>query len=128
MPRSNSVRVPRKGTFHSSRCQFLRTRAELLGLTPAEIVADAQAWSTGPAANGTALGSQVFGSWGTPSASVSGWEQPVSSDDEVPWGTWTASSWAAWTGNPLSSWPASSTAEEAHAEAALAPWDGAQAS
>ncbi|KAJ7038908.1 hypothetical protein C8F04DRAFT_1179246 [Mycena alexandri] len=106
MPRSNSVRVPRK----------------------AEIVADAQAWSTGPAANGTALGSQVFGSWGTPSASVSGWEQPVSSDDEVPWGTWTASSWAAWTGNPLSSWPASSTAEEAHAEAALAPWDGAQAS
>ncbi|KAJ7716273.1 hypothetical protein B0H16DRAFT_1476850 [Mycena metata] len=113
------VRVKRSRPLHSDF--GWRMRARHLGLSPAEIAADTQAWAdatvstTTPSEESTAPGFMVFGTWGSlgPDSSTStatiarGWGEVASDNNHASWGQWTPETWAAWTGNPISSWESS---------------------
>ncbi|KAJ7017503.1 hypothetical protein C8F04DRAFT_1200383 [Mycena alexandri] len=113
-----------RSAFYSSRRRDWRTTAELLGLTAADIAADAQAWNNAAAATttpttmgGNLNGSQVFGSWGSLTAdytpTTTGWDLPTASrENQVPWGTWTAEEWAKWHGGSMAGWPPAAAAGE----------------
>ncbi|KAJ7036057.1 hypothetical protein C8F04DRAFT_1181829 [Mycena alexandri] len=60
--------------------------------------------AAGDAATATAdaLGSKVFGSWGSP---ASGWGTASREGTTLGWGTWTAAEWAKWHGGSMDGWP-----------------------